>query len=159
MTKISSDNRVKVLRKQKGLTAAQLAYMLDASQSMVTNWENGGSESNNGSVWLRLADYFGVTVGYLTGMTKESEPPGPITPRYKIAIDTRRCWISAENLGEAIEWANKLMKTNMSSIHIFNANGRQVAASHWIDGTPKESEHPYICHQLEGHGYYLLWRI
>ena len=73
MESIFKGNRIKELRKQRGLTARQLACMLNVSQSMLTNWENGKVAPRDGEVWFRLADYFGVTEAYLTGLSSESK--------------------------------------------------------------------------------------
>ena len=62
-------NRIKELRKAKGVTVKELAETLGIAQSMLTNYENGSSTPRDQSVWEKLAGYFGVSVSYLMGLT------------------------------------------------------------------------------------------
>ena len=62
-------NRIKELRKAKGVTVKELAETLGIAQSMLTNYENGSSTPRDQSVWEKLAEYFGVSVSYLMGLT------------------------------------------------------------------------------------------
>lgn len=65
-------NRLKQLRKEKGLTQQELSEVIAVSYRTIQNWENGESQikSNKAS---QLADFFGVGVGYLLGYEPESE--------------------------------------------------------------------------------------
>jgi transcriptional regulator len=65
-------NRLKQLRKEKGLTQQELSEAIAVSYRTIQNWENGESpiKTNKAS---QLADYFGVSVGYLLGYEPESE--------------------------------------------------------------------------------------
>ena len=62
-------NRIKELRKAKGVTVKELAETLGIAQSMLTNYENGSSTPREQSVWEKLSEYFGVSVSYLMGLT------------------------------------------------------------------------------------------
>ena len=62
-------NRIKKLRKQKGITVKDLADKLGIAQSMLTNYENGGSMPRNVAFWDELAGILGVSAGYLMGVT------------------------------------------------------------------------------------------
>jgi len=62
-------NRIKALRKQKGITVKDLADQLGIAQSMLTNYENGGTMPRNADFWRDLADFFDVSVGYLMGVS------------------------------------------------------------------------------------------
>lgn len=67
-------NKIKQLRKKKGLTLQQVADGLTASKqgkkpiskSTVLRWENG-KNSPTAEMWGLLADYFGVSVDFLKG--------------------------------------------------------------------------------------------
>ena len=67
-------NRIKQLRKEKGLTLQQVADGLTASKqgkkpiakSTVLRWENE-KNSPTAEMWGLLADYFGVSVDFLKG--------------------------------------------------------------------------------------------
>lgn len=62
-------NRIKELRKAKGITVKELAETLGIAQSMLINYENGSSIPRDQSVWEKLDEYFGVSVSYLMGLT------------------------------------------------------------------------------------------
>lgn len=65
-------NRLKQLRKEKGLTQQVLSEAIAAPARTIQRWENGENQikANRAS---QLADYFGVSVGYLLGYEPESE--------------------------------------------------------------------------------------
>ena len=65
-------NRLKQLRKEKGLTQQELSEAIAAPARTIQRWENGENQikANRAS---QLADYFGVSVGYLLGYEPESE--------------------------------------------------------------------------------------
>lgn len=58
------NNRIKTLRKQKGLTQAQLAEQLGFNRTEAGKWELGIYEPNLQTLF-KLADLFEVTVEYL----------------------------------------------------------------------------------------------
>lgn len=59
-------NRLKELRKEKGLTQQGLADDLGVSKRTYIYWENGESQIKSDKA-QQLADYFGVSVAYLLG--------------------------------------------------------------------------------------------
>lgn len=75
-------NRIKQLRKEKGLTLQQVADDLTAAltkqgerhiaKSTVLRWENG-KNSPTAEMWGLLANYFGVSVDYLQGAWSRKE--------------------------------------------------------------------------------------
>lgn len=58
------------LRKQAGLSQKQLASILNYSQNMVSQWENGTRDPSTETLKC-IADYFNVSIDYLL----EHEPP------------------------------------------------------------------------------------
>ncbi|PHV58887.1 hypothetical protein CS010_00950 [Streptococcus macedonicus] len=64
-------NRLKELRKEKGLTLAKLREELKDKQgisfstSQLSSFENGERSPRRKDAWKLIADYFGVSVGYL----------------------------------------------------------------------------------------------
>ncbi|MCJ0552226.1 helix-turn-helix transcriptional regulator, partial [Enterococcus cecorum] len=54
-------NRIKELRKNKGVTVKELSEIIGISQSMLSNYENGNSEPRDKETWKKLADYFDVS--------------------------------------------------------------------------------------------------
>lgn len=59
-------NRLKELRKEKKLTQKELADIAEVSKRTIQNWEDGTSNIKPEKA-KKLADYFGVSVGYLLG--------------------------------------------------------------------------------------------
>lgn len=59
-------NRLKELRKEKGLTQAELAHGIGTTKLTVSNWENEKHVIKSDKAQA-LADFFGVSVGYLLG--------------------------------------------------------------------------------------------
>lgn len=59
-------NRLKELRKEKGLTQVELANIVNVSKITVLRWENEERQIKPEKA-QQLADYFGVSVGYLLG--------------------------------------------------------------------------------------------
>ena len=59
-------NRLKELRKEKRLTQKELADKINVSKITVLRWENGERQIKPEKA-KKLADYFGVSVGYLLG--------------------------------------------------------------------------------------------
>ena len=65
--------RLKELRQEKGISLSKLSeilkekYDISVSTSQLMYYEKGESEPRNKQVWEKLADYFGVSEGYLLG--------------------------------------------------------------------------------------------
>lgn len=59
-------NRLKELRQEKKLTQKELADKINVSKITVLRWENGERQIKPEKA-KKLADYFGVSVGYLLG--------------------------------------------------------------------------------------------
>jgi len=59
-------NRLKELRQEKKLSQKELAENIGVHYRTLQNWENGESQIKPEKAQL-LADYFGVSVGYLLG--------------------------------------------------------------------------------------------
>ena len=62
--------RLKELRKERGVRQEQVAVALDISMSAYCNYEQGKREPT-ASVLVRMADYYGVSVDYLLGRSDE----------------------------------------------------------------------------------------
>lgn len=59
-------NRLKELRKEKGLSQQALADEIGVSKLTILRWEKGERELKSDKA-QQLAEYFGVSVGYLLG--------------------------------------------------------------------------------------------
>ena len=64
-------NRLKELRKEKGLTQVELANIVNVSKITVLRWENEERQIKPDKA-QQLADFFGVSVGYLLGYENDS---------------------------------------------------------------------------------------
>ena len=64
-------NRIKELRKERKLSVAELAEIAGVSQSMLTNYENGNGTPRQMDVWERLAEFFGVSVSHVMGLSTD----------------------------------------------------------------------------------------
>jgi Predicted transcriptional regulators len=68
---------LKELRKKKGLSQKEMAKILGASKTGYVNWELGDYDPKV-SVVIKMAKFFGVTIGYLIG-----EPTNQLTQEDK----------------------------------------------------------------------------
>lgn len=59
-------NRLKQLRKSRGMTRVELAELMNVTKLTILNWEHGTHEIK-GSNAKKLADHFGVSIPYLLG--------------------------------------------------------------------------------------------
>ena len=59
-------NNLKKLRKDKGLTQQELSQEMETTKLTISNWENE-KHTIKADKAQQLADYFGVSVGYLLG--------------------------------------------------------------------------------------------
>ena len=60
--------RLKSLRKEKGLNQEELARAIGCTQRKISYWEQGTIEPDLISLW-KISDYFQVTCDYLLGKT------------------------------------------------------------------------------------------
>lgn len=74
-------NRLKELRKQKGLTLVELGKEVDLANNTLSQYERGAREPNI-STLIKLADFFNVTVDYLIGR----EPKNKTIKSYRYYI-------------------------------------------------------------------------
>ena len=68
-------NRIKELRAKKNMKQGDLAAYLGVAQSTLSGWESEKYQIDNENLF-KLADYFGVSVGYLLGKEEKSEIKG-----------------------------------------------------------------------------------
>lgn len=66
-------NRIRELRAKKGVTLTELEDSTGLSTSAVSQYENGNRKPKI-ETWQKLADYFGVSVGYLQGIEDKFDP-------------------------------------------------------------------------------------
>lgn len=66
-------NRIKKLRKEKGLTLRQLSKEIDIPVSTLSRYEQTGEKARNPKLnnLLKLAEFFGVSIEYIQGKSEE----------------------------------------------------------------------------------------
>jgi helix-turn-helix family protein len=92
-------NRLKNLRKEKLLTQADLAKVLNTNQSQYGKYENGKTNLSLENAQI-LSEYFGVTLSYLLGLDDDSCIDGSkkMTPFQSLVRDKE---ISLKEISEA----------------------------------------------------------
>ncbi|WP_416470096.1 helix-turn-helix domain-containing protein [Streptococcus thermophilus] len=73
-------SKLRELRKAKNMTQSELAKEINVSEKTISRWEKDDTlmKANKAK---ELADFFGVTVGYLLGFSDEKERPVIYTPK------------------------------------------------------------------------------
>lgn len=66
-------NRIKELRAENNISQAQLAVAVGVTADAIEKYERSDREPKL-KIWQKLADYFGVSVGYLQGIEDKFEP-------------------------------------------------------------------------------------
>ena len=66
---IKFHERLKLLRKEKSLSQAELANAINVTQRKISYWETGQLEPDLTSLW-KLSDFFAVSCDYLIGKTE-----------------------------------------------------------------------------------------
>ena len=65
--------RIRNLREDKDLTQEDLAKILNCTQACYSHYESGKRDIAV-AVLVKLADFYGVSVDYLLGRTKQRKP-------------------------------------------------------------------------------------
>lgn len=66
-------NRIRELRAERNLTLMKLGEKVGLAPTTISQYENGNRKPKI-ERWQKLADYFGVSVGYLQGIEAKAEP-------------------------------------------------------------------------------------
>lgn len=93
-------NNLRSLRKQKKLTIVEVAEKIGVPKLTVLRWEHGTSQISIGKA-KKLAEYFGVSVGYLLGLDAIAKDG------IAELIDKVNVWADERNLKQAdpkIQW-------------------------------------------------------
>ena len=93
-------NRIRELRKARGLTMKQLGEVLDLAESTISQYETGKRQVDNETL-LRLGEFFGVSVGYILGAEDHKKAPGlSEKDRRDVAKNLEQMMAELENGGD-----------------------------------------------------------
>lgn len=107
-------NRLKKLRREKGLTQADLAKVLNTNQSQYGKYENGKTNLSLENAQI-LSEYFGVTLSYLLGLDDDSGTDGS----RKMKLSKLDPFEKTPNrIGELINSSDKSLKQISQEINI-----------------------------------------
>lgn len=102
------DNRIKKLRKARGITQAQAAYDLGLPQKTYCNYERDEREPNS-TILVKLALYYGVSTDYLLGFTPKNEESPLLVNDERKALEERLDTLSTESLEEIDKFLDYLI--------------------------------------------------
>lgn len=100
-------NRIKELRKSRGLSQAQLASELKVHQTAVSQWETGRTDPDMDSARM-LSDYFGVTIDYLLNHVTEKEELDDVYLNLARAARDRELKLDPGDIDFILDFAQKL---------------------------------------------------
>ncbi len=92
--------KLKMLRKQRGITQENMAHKINASRSCISNYESGNRQPDNETIKL-IADYFDVSVDYLLGRSAVKT----VLKSESLMTEVHEILSSAEN-SEALDLSN-----------------------------------------------------
>lgn len=67
-------NRIRTLRKMRGITMKQLGEVVGLAESTISQYETGKRQPDNETL-LKLGEFFNVTVDYLLGADQKEKAP------------------------------------------------------------------------------------
>lgn len=92
-------NNIKMLRKQRGLSQAQLADLMHVNQTAVSQWETERAYPSF-DIAVALANYFGVSVEYMMGQSEKATSKGVRIP----VLGRVRAGIPMDAIEEILDW-------------------------------------------------------
>lgn len=111
------DNRLKIIRKFKGLTQNEVAKILNTTQSQYGKYENGKTSISMENA-KRLAEYYSVSVPYLLGLDDDSTNTIEKIPRKNIFSEL------AKNKGKSLKEISEETGIGYSTIGNYNQGSR-----------------------------------
>lgn len=122
-------NRLKKLRKEKGLTQADLAKVLNTNQSQYGKYENGKTNLSIENAQI-LSEFFGVTLSYLLGFDDDSCIVGSkkMTPFQSLVRDRD---LSLKEISEATGIGYSTVGNYNQGSRIPNARNAQILSEYF----------------------------
>ena len=100
-------NRIKELRKSRGLSQAQLAAELKVHQTAVSQWETERTDPDMESARM-LSDFFGVTIDYLLGHAVVQEELDDVYLNLARSARDRELKLDPSDIEFILDFAQKL---------------------------------------------------
>lgn len=156
-------NRIRELRKSRGLTMKQLGEKLGLAESTISQYETGKRQPDNETL-LELGEIFDVTVGYILGAEKEQpHVPEDIGPNKQI-LDFEK---ATKALSEAINKLNagectaKLGAEDIKVICPIDGTEQIIHQTYAIIGGKRFAQENNGCDNYSGHKECDLcrWRV
>lgn len=78
--------RIQTLCEEKGIRPGRLCNELGFSRSLMTDLKMGRKKTVNAETAQKIAKFFGVSVGYLLGQSKDKAAPGDVLDQVDVAF-------------------------------------------------------------------------
>ncbi len=127
--------RIRMLRRERGLTQEALAQALEVSRQAVTKWEDGSSLPSTANLFA-LAVFFSVPLAELTG-TPESTSPAP--PATGVSEKERRTRTKFLTIGACVLLAVSVPVLLWCAVQHFNNASLPIPEPYWYS-VPSEEE-------------------
>lgn len=121
-------NRLKELRKKKGLTQADLAKVINTNQSQYGKYENGKTSLSIENSKI-LAEFFGVSPAYLLELETEFEPVESRKTNFQILVKDRK--LSLREISEATGINYSTIGNYNQGIRTPNARNAQILSDYF----------------------------
>lgn len=102
-------NRIRELRKKKGLTQSDLATLCKTTTSNISGWECGKWQPDNDALIL-LADTFDVTVDYILGRSEAKTDSGWTDEEKALGVGRRAVYLSEDEF-DWLELRSEVIRT------------------------------------------------
>lgn len=131
-------NRIRQLRKQKGITMKQLGSVVGLAESTISQYENGKREPDNETL-LRFGEFFGVTVGYLLGVDEPQPVSIPTAPNISPMPAMKRWQVlggtaCGEPIFKELEDDSVLAPADIDADFVFRCVGDSMINARIFDG-------------------------
>lgn len=113
-------NRLKALRKEQNRSQDELAKLLNVSSMTISRWENAEQLSLKIEKAQKLAEYFGVSVGYLLGYGEEvyNTLQQALEPISKVFEEKKQYQNNLEQFALNNDLRNKMNSLVNSDLHL-----------------------------------------
>lgn len=125
-------NRLKELRKEKGVTQAEVAKIINTNQSQYGKYENGKTNLSLETSKI-LANYFDVSVSYLLGLEPEVPNSKILTPFQLLVKDSK---LSLKEISEATGIGYSTLGNYNQGTRIPNAKNAQILSDYFGVSVP-----------------------